>query len=74
VFMAIFEARRTYEPGRPFEPWFFAIARKIAADYARRRWSRAHWKELVAELPQQAADTSNTADPETRCSCCQTFV
>ena len=64
VFMAIFEARNTYEPGRPFEPWLFAIARNIAADYARRRWSRAHWEELVAELPQQAADTSNTAAPE----------
>jgi RNA polymerase sigma-70 factor (ECF subfamily) len=32
VFMAIFEARHTYEPGRPLEPWLFAIARNIAAD------------------------------------------
>ena len=64
VFMAIFEARQTYEPGRPFEPWLFAIARNIAVDYTRRRWSRAHWEELVAEPPERPADTWNTAAPE----------
>jgi RNA polymerase sigma-70 factor (ECF subfamily) len=64
VFMAIFEARQTYEPGRPFEPWLFAIARNIAVDYSRRRWKRAHWEELVAELPEHPADSSNAAAPE----------
>lgn len=64
VFMAIFEARHTYEPGRPFEPWLFAIARNIAVDYTRRRWARARWEELVAQLPEQPADVSNTAAPE----------
>jgi len=64
VFIAIFEARHTYEPGRPFEPWLFAIARNIAADYTRRRWSRARWEELVAELPARPADSSNTAAPD----------
>jgi RNA polymerase sigma factor (sigma-70 family) len=64
VFMAIFEARHTYEPGRPFEPWLFAIARNIAADYSRRRWRRAHWEELVADPPEHPADTSSGAVPE----------
>jgi RNA polymerase sigma-70 factor, ECF subfamily len=64
VFMAIFEARHTYEPGRPFEPWLFAIARNIAADFSRKRWARSHWEELVAELPEQSADRSNEAAPE----------
>src|SRR5260370_4996880 len=64
VFMAIFEARHTYEPGRPFEPWLFAIARNITVDYTRRRWSRSHWEELVAEPPERPADTWNTAAPE----------
>jgi RNA polymerase sigma-70 factor, ECF subfamily len=64
VFMAIFEARHTYESGRPFEPWLFAIARNIAADYSRRRWRRAHWEELVADLPEPPADISNEAAPE----------
>jgi len=64
VFMAIFEARHTYEPGRPFEPWLFAIARNIAVDYSRRRWARSHWEELVPEPPERPADTSSTAAPE----------
>jgi RNA polymerase sigma-70 factor (ECF subfamily) len=64
VFMAIFEARHTYEPGRPFEPWLFAIARNIAVDYTRRRWSRAHWEELVAEPPELPGDSSDTGTPE----------
>jgi len=54
VLMALFEARHTYEPGRPLEPWLFAIARNIAADQTRRRWSRASWEELVDTLPERA--------------------
>ena len=64
VFMAIFEARHTYEPGSPFEPWLFAIARNIVADYSRRRWTRADREELVAEPPGHPADTSSAAVPE----------
>jgi RNA polymerase sigma-70 factor, ECF subfamily len=61
VFMAIFEARHTYEPRRPFEPWFFAIARNIAVDHTRRAWSRANWEELVAEPPERPEDLSSPA-------------
>jgi RNA polymerase sigma-70 factor, ECF subfamily len=64
VFMAVFEARHTYEPGRPFEPWLYAIARNIAVDYSRRHWARSRWEELVAQPPERLADTSNTAAPE----------
>src|SRR5215470_8037863 len=64
VFMAVFEARHTYEVGRPFEPWLFAIARNIAVDYSRRCWRRAHWEELVADPPEHPADTSSAAVPK----------
>jgi RNA polymerase sigma factor (sigma-70 family) len=66
VFMAVFEARHTYEPGRPLEPWLFAIARNVAADHARRHWARAGWQELVAEVPDRAEHSrgdSPSADP-----------
>jgi RNA polymerase sigma-70 factor, ECF subfamily len=53
VLMALFEARHTYERGRPLEPWLFAIARNIAADHMRRRWSRASWEELVDTPPER---------------------
>ena len=54
VLMALFEARHTYERGRPLEPWLFAIARNIAADHMRRRWARATWEELVDTPPERA--------------------
>jgi RNA polymerase sigma-70 factor (ECF subfamily) len=53
VFMALFAARQTYEPGRPLEPWLFAIARNVAADHLRRHWKRASWQELAADPPDR---------------------
>lgn len=53
VFMALFEARQTYQPGRPLEPWLFAIARNVAADHLRRNWNRASWQELAADPPDR---------------------
>jgi RNA polymerase sigma factor (sigma-70 family) len=64
IFAAIFETRHTYEAGRPFEPWLFAIARNIAVDYTRRRWCRARWEELVAEPPDQVAAAAGVAAPD----------
>jgi RNA polymerase sigma-70 factor (ECF subfamily) len=57
TFMALFQARHTYERGRPLEPWLFAIARNVAADHLRRRWSRASWEELTADLPERESDS-----------------
>jgi RNA polymerase sigma-70 factor (ECF subfamily) len=37
ILMALHRAQRSYEPGRPFEPWFYAIARRVVA---RRRSER----------------------------------
>jgi RNA polymerase sigma-70 factor (ECF subfamily) len=54
-------ARHTYDPGRPFEPWLFAIARHCAADHARRRRQRA-WEVLMDEIPDVAAES----DPDRR--------
>jgi RNA polymerase sigma-70 factor (ECF subfamily) len=64
VFMALFQARHTYEAGRPLEPWLFAIARNVAADHSRRRWARASWEELTADLPERAAGSSPAASPD----------
>jgi RNA polymerase sigma factor (sigma-70 family) len=55
VFLALFQARHTYQAGRPLEPWLFAIARNVAADHSRRRWARATWEELTSDLPEHAA-------------------
>ena len=64
IFMALFQARHTYEAGRPLEPWLFAIARNVAADHSRRRWARASWEELTPDLPERAAGDSPAAPPD----------
>jgi RNA polymerase sigma factor (sigma-70 family) len=64
IFMALFQARHTYQAGRPLEPWLFAIARNVAADHSRRRWARASWEELTPDLPERAAGDSPTASPD----------
>lgn len=64
VFMALFHARHTYEAGRPLEPWLYAIARNVAADHSRRRWARAGWEELTADLPDRAEADSPAPLPD----------
>jgi RNA polymerase sigma-70 factor (ECF subfamily) len=64
IFMALFQARHTYEVSRPLEPWLFAIARNVAADHSRRRWARASWEELTPDLPERAAGDSPAAAPD----------
>jgi RNA polymerase sigma-70 factor (ECF subfamily) len=58
--MAVHCARHTYDPGRPFEPWLFAIARHVLVDHFRRRGVRAAREVLVESMPEGGAN----ADPE----------
>ena len=61
--MAFFQARHTYDPSRPLEPWLFAIARNIAADHARRFWTRASVEQLMDKMPERAAYEGPRSDP-----------
>ncbi len=54
--LAVFQARHTYQPSRPIEPWLFAIARNTAADHSRRFWTRARIELLTDEMPERASD------------------
>ncbi len=36
LFLRIHRARESYDPGRPFAPWFFQIARRLLIDALRR--------------------------------------
>ena len=62
ILMALHGARRTYEPGRPFEPWLFAIARRVVA---RRRGERAV-RETREIHPEVLPDVPIDADGEAR--------
>jgi RNA polymerase sigma-70 factor (ECF subfamily) len=48
TFLALHRARHTYQPLRPIEPWLFAIARNVAADYGR-RWERRTRHEVLTD-------------------------
>ena len=62
--MAFFQARHTYQPSRPLEPWLFAIARNTAADHARRYWTRAGLEQLTDEIPETAAPEESPSEPD----------
>lgn len=40
VFLRVFRARKTYQPGAKFATWLYTIANNVAANALRRRWSR----------------------------------
>ncbi|HZX25150.1 MAG TPA: sigma-70 family RNA polymerase sigma factor [Woeseiaceae bacterium] len=49
--LGIHRARHTWQPGRPFRPWFFTIARHKAIDELRRERSRRQAMERFANEP-----------------------
>jgi len=52
VLLSLHSARRTYDPARPFLPWFMAIVRNRLADSARqhaRRWAHEVPSERLPE-------------------------
>jgi RNA polymerase sigma-70 factor (ECF subfamily) len=49
--VALHRARNTYEPGRSFDAWFFAIARHVSVSHFRRSAARAR-REVVGEAPE----------------------
>ena len=61
--MAFFQARHTYQPSRPLEPWLFAIARNVAADHARRYWTRSNVEQLTETMPEISAAEEPRSDP-----------
>jgi RNA polymerase sigma-70 factor (ECF subfamily) len=60
LFLRLHRFRQTYDPCRPFEPWFFHIAHGVLVDDWRRRHRHA---EVVLE---DAALASSELDPEQR--------
>lgn len=48
LFLRLHRFRRSYDPSRPFPPWFFHIARHVLVDEWRRRYRQA-----VVELDEE---------------------
>jgi len=55
TFLAMHRARHSYQPRRPIEPWIFAIARNVAADYGRRHVRRSR-HEILTDVPPETAN------------------
>ncbi len=54
--LTVHRVRHTFEAGRPFEPWFYAIARSRLIDHVRRA-KRIGLHEVQSEtLPETASD------------------
>src|SRR6266704_917844 len=61
MLLSLHQARRSYDPTRPFLPWLMAIVRNRVADGARRYISRSAHEVVVDQLPE----TFSEADPNT---------
>ena len=61
ILLSLHEARRSYDPTRPFLPWLMAIVRNRVTDGARRYISRSAHEVVVDQLPE----TFSGADPNT---------
>jgi RNA polymerase sigma-70 factor (ECF subfamily) len=48
TFMQIHRSRRTYQPGRPVTPWFYAIARHVYLMKRRSAGRRARFEDALA--------------------------
>jgi RNA polymerase sigma-70 factor (ECF subfamily) len=59
--LAIHHARHTWQPDRPFRPWFFTIAKHKAIDELRRERSRREAMERFANEPAAAPGESTDA-------------
>lgn len=60
--LAVHRARQTYDPGRPFAPWFYAVASSRMIDVIRRE-RRVTSRELPADvLPEPNMEGSSGRD------------
>jgi RNA polymerase sigma-70 factor (ECF subfamily) len=69
LFLRLHRARASYDPRRPFAPWFFQIARRLVIDEFRRcgRWQEETLQEELAL--GSAAEWNGTAEPEWQIAC-----
>ena len=60
--LAVHGARQTYDPARPFAPWFFAIASSRMIDVLRRERRIASRQVVTDVLPERAEDPGSERD------------
>jgi RNA polymerase sigma factor (sigma-70 family) len=66
VLVAVYKSRHTYQPERPFEPWLYAIARKVASEHLRRNLQRFGFQLQTDGSPEIRAEGSSSLCLELR--------
>ena len=54
VLVSIHRARHTWNPARPFAPWFYAVVQSRLIDTIRRQKRTAQWEEPMDSTPSVA--------------------
>lgn len=65
VLLSVHQARRTYDPARPFIPWLLTIARYRLTDHGRRASRRWKNEVEVEKLPETFSDAAANMPMET---------
>jgi RNA polymerase sigma-70 factor (ECF subfamily) len=66
VMIAVYKSRHTFQAQLPFEPWLFAITRKVLGEHFRRERQRQQFHVLVDELPEMHGETGSGRELEMR--------
>jgi RNA polymerase sigma-70 factor (ECF subfamily) len=64
--IAVFKSRHTYQPERPFEPWLFAIVRRVSGEHFRLQRRRLGFQMPMDELPEMSSEGGASDDLELR--------
>jgi RNA polymerase sigma-70 factor (ECF subfamily) len=57
VLIAVYRSRHTYDSARPFEPWLFAIVRKVSVEHLRRSRRQIALEVQADDLPEVCVET-----------------
>ncbi len=64
--VAVYKSRHTYQSERPFEPWLFAIVRKVTGEHLRRNRERLGFLVGMDEIPEICVEAASGLDVELR--------
>lgn len=58
--IAVYKSRHTYQPDRPFEPWLFAIVRRVTAEHLRRNPVQSYFREETSQALNAGAQNDSS--------------
>jgi RNA polymerase sigma-70 factor (ECF subfamily) len=66
VLFAVYKSRHSYQPAHPFEPWLFAIVRKVSGEHCRRDQRRFGFQVPIDKIPEIRIESTPSLDLELR--------